>query len=117
MINLRGIAACLALLGAAAQGHAAGVTIGVVAPQNGPLALLGAQITAGAGFEIQQSENTLVAINETCEDNSGSAVADALVNAKVQVAIGFLCSETLEGALPKLKDASIPAITVSVRSR
>ncbi|MGO7515548.1 ABC transporter substrate-binding protein, partial [Rhizobium ruizarguesonis] len=25
-------------------------------------------------------------------------------------------SETLEGALPKLKDANIPAITVSVRS-
>ncbi|MBY5539629.1 ABC transporter substrate-binding protein [Rhizobium leguminosarum bv. viciae] len=117
MINLRGIAAFLALLGAAAESHAAGVTIGVVAPQNGPLALLGAQIAAGAGFEIQQSGNTLVAINETCEENSGAAVADALVNAKVQVAVGFLCSETLEGALPKLKDANIPAITVSVRSR
>ena len=117
MINLRGIAAFLTLLVAAAQGHAAGVTIGVVAPQDSTLGLLGAQISAGAGFEIQQSGNTLVAINETCEDNSGAAVADALVNAKVQVAIGFLCSETLEGALPKLKDANIPAITVSVRSR
>ena len=117
MINLRGIAAFLTLLVAAAQGHAAGVTIGVVAPQDGPLSLLGAQISAGAGFEIQQSGNTLVAINETCQDNSGAAIADALVNAKVQVAVGFLCSETLEGALPKLKDANIPAITVSVRSR
>ncbi|OWV83909.1 amino acid ABC transporter [Rhizobium sp. N122] len=117
MINLRGIAAFLALLGAAAPGHAEGVTIGVVAPQNGSLALLGAQIAAGAGFEIQRSGNTLVAINETCEDNSGAAVADALVAAKAQVAIGFLCSETLEGALPKLKDAGIAAITVSVRSR
>ncbi|ANK85917.1 MULTISPECIES: ABC transporter substrate-binding protein [Rhizobium] len=117
MINLRGIAAFLTLLGTAAQGHAAGVTIGVVAPQGGPLGLLGAQIAAGAGFEIQQSGNTLVAVNETCEDNSGAAVADALVNAKVQIAIGFLCSETLEGALPKLKDANIPAITVSARSR
>ncbi|MBX4960129.1 ABC transporter substrate-binding protein [Rhizobium binae] len=117
MIYMRGIAAVLMLLGAAAQGYAAGVTIGVVAPQNGPLALLGAQIAAGAGFEIQQSGNTLVAVNETCEDNSGAAVADALVAAKVQIAVGFLCSETLEGALPKLKDAHIPAITVSVRSR
>ncbi|EJZ21716.1 amino acid ABC transporter, substrate-binding protein, partial [Rhizobium sp. Pop5] len=44
MINLRGIAAFLTLLVAAARGHAAGVTIGVVAPQGGPLALLGAQI-------------------------------------------------------------------------
>jgi branched-chain amino acid transport system substrate-binding protein len=40
-----------------------------------------------------------------------------LINAKVQVAVGFLCSETLEGALPKLKDAGIPVITVSVRAR
>ncbi|SCB56531.1 amino acid/amide ABC transporter substrate-binding protein, HAAT family [Rhizobium aethiopicum] len=117
MINLRGIAAFLTLLVAAAQGHAAGVTIGVVAPQGGALGLLGTQIAAGAGFEIQQSGNTLVAINDTCEDNGGAAVADALVNAKVQIAVGFLCSETLEGALPKLKDANIPAITVSVRSR
>jgi branched-chain amino acid transport system substrate-binding protein len=114
---LRGIAAFSMLLAAASAAHAAGITIGVVAPQSGNLQQLGAQIFAGANFQITQDGNTFVAINEPCEENSGAAVADALINAKVQLAVGFLCSETLEGALPKLKDAKIPAITVSVRSR
>jgi branched-chain amino acid transport system substrate-binding protein len=114
---LRGIAVFLALLLAAGESNAAGVTIGVVAPQNGALASLGAQIFAGANFQIEQDGNTVVAVNESCEENSGAAIADALISAKVQIAIGFLCSETLESALPKLKDANIPAISVSVRSR
>ena len=116
MNDLRGILALVSLLLAAGSGHAAGVTIGVVAPQVGTYASLGAQITAGAGFEAEISKNTVIPVDEPCTENSGQAVADALIKAKVQVAIGFLCSETLEGALPKLKDAGIPAITVAVRS-
>jgi branched-chain amino acid transport system substrate-binding protein len=104
------------LLLAAGECHAAGMTIGVVSPQDGNFAPLGAQVAAGAGARIAQDGNTTVTIKETCDENSGAAIADALIAAKVQVAIGFLCSETLEGALPKLKDANIPAITVSVRS-
>lgn len=114
---LRGIAAFSMLFLAAAESHAAGVTIGVVAPQSGSLQQLGAQVFAGANYQITKDGNTVITINEPCEENSGGAIADALVNAKVQVAIGFLCSETLEGALPKLKEANIPAITVSVRAR
>ncbi|MFC5755236.1 ABC transporter substrate-binding protein [Rhizobium sp. GCM10022189] len=117
MTSLRVIAALLTLMALTAESRAAGVTIGVVAPQEGTFASLGAQISAGAGFQIRQAGDTLVAVNETCQDNSGQAIADALIAAKVQIAIGFLCSETLEGALPKLKDANIPVITVSVRSR
>ncbi|OCJ04225.1 amino acid ABC transporter [Rhizobium sp. AC44/96] len=114
---LRGLGILPVLLLAAGECHATGVTIGVVAPQEGNFALLGAQIFAGASAKAQQDGNTIVKIGESCEENSGAAVADALIAAKVQVAIGFLCSETLEGALPKLKDANIPAIAVSVRSR
>ncbi|PZM13163.1 branched-chain amino acid ABC transporter substrate-binding protein [Rhizobium tubonense] len=116
MNDVRGILLLVSLLLAAGSSHAAGVTIGVVAPQMGTYASLGAQITAGAGFESETSKNTIVPVDEPCTENSGQAVADALIKAKVQIAIGFLCSETLEGALPKLKDAGIPAITVSVRS-
>lgn len=113
----RGLGLLPLLLLAAGECHAAGVTIGVVAPQTGSFAPLGAQIRAGAEAKLRQDGDTIVTVNETCEENSGATVADALIAAKVQVAIGFLCSETLEGALPKLKDANIPAITVSVRSR
>ncbi len=117
MMSLRVIAALLSLMALTAESRAAGVTIGVVAPQDGTFASLGAQIFSGANFQIRQAGDTVVPVPETCQDNSGQAVADALIAAKVQVAIGFLCSETLEGALPKLKDANIPVITVSVRSR
>ncbi|TCL73570.1 branched-chain amino acid ABC transporter substrate-binding protein [Rhizobium sp. BK251] len=115
VLRLIGISAALLL--AAQAGHAAGVAIGVVVPQQGPYAAIGAQISAGAGLAADQSKNAIITVNEPCEDGSGQAVADALVNAKVQIAIGFVCTETLEGALPRLKDAGIPAITVSVRSR
>jgi branched-chain amino acid transport system substrate-binding protein len=113
----RGLSILPLLLLAAEECHAAGVTIGVVAPQSGSFASIGAQILAGAQAKIGQDGNTIVNINEPCEENTGAAVADALIAAQVQVAVGFLCSATLDGALPKLKDANIPAITVSVRSR
>lgn len=114
---VRGRVLSIAVLLMAGSANAAGVVIGVVAPQEGGFAPVGAQIFAGAGFQAKADQDTVIAINETCEEGSGAAIADALVNAKVQVAIGFLCSETLESALPRLKDAGIPAITVSVRSR
>lgn len=101
---------------AATGACATGVNIGVVAPQDGNFVSLGAQIVAGATFSAQNDKNTITAVNEPCSENSGQAIADALIKAKVQIAIGFLCSESLEGALPALKDAGIPAITVSVRS-
>lgn len=113
---LRRLSLSLALLLAAGSSHAAGIAIGLVAPQGGNFGLLGAQMTAGANFAAQGAKDTITAVDEPCSENSGQAIADALIKAKVQVAIGFLCSESLEGALPMLKDAGIPAITVSVRS-
>lgn len=106
----------VASLFAAGAAHADGINIGLVAPQDGNFASLGAQMAAGANYQAKADKNTITPISEPCSEGSGQAVADALIKAKVQVAIGFLCSETLEGALPALKDAGIPAITVSVRS-
>lgn len=116
MKSLRRLLLSMALLSAAGSSHAAGINIGLVAPQGGNFAALGAQMTAGANFQAQAVQDTITPIDEPCSENSGQAIADALIKAKVQVAIGFLCSESLEGALPSLKDAGIPAITVSVRS-
>ncbi|WP_438617202.1 ABC transporter substrate-binding protein [Oryzifoliimicrobium ureilyticus] len=107
----------LAMLICVCQAQAAGMVIGVVAPKSGNFATLGSQIINGADQQIRADGNKMVLVDETCEDNSGAAVAETLIKEKVAVAIGFLCSETLEGALPRLKDAAIPAITVSVRSR
>lgn len=92
-------------------------TIGVVAPQSGPYALLGGQVFDGARASAETDGSTIVAIDENCEAGSGAAVVQKLAAAKVDAAIGFLCAETLQDALPLLKTAGIPAITISVRSK
>ncbi|MBB5577451.1 MULTISPECIES: branched-chain amino acid ABC transporter substrate-binding protein [Rhizobium] len=106
----------ISLLLAASSGYAAGINIGIVAPQDGNFASLGAQITTGANFQLQAQQDSATVVNEPCTEDGGRAAAESLITAKAQVAIGFLCSETLAGALPRLKEAGIPVITVSVRS-
>ncbi|MBL0372741.1 branched-chain amino acid ABC transporter substrate-binding protein [Rhizobium sp. KVB221] len=89
--------------------------IAVVAPQAGNLAILGAQIVEGA--QLAAGDRTsLVIIDESCAENSGAALAEKIRQAQAVAAIGFLCTDSLEGALPTLTGAAIPAITLSVRS-
>lgn len=107
----------LAVILTAGTSFANAQTIGVVVPQEGAFAALGAQIIAGAQFRAEASGNKIVIVDDSCDDKSGNAVAEQLVAAKVDAAIGFLCSETLEVSLPKLSEQGIPAITVSVRSK
>lgn len=91
------------------------VRIGLVGPQSGNFQILGDQMlkgskAAGAGHA------TIIAIDESCEDGSGTDIAKKLSAAKVAVAIGFLCSQSLSEALPLLSKAGIVAITLSLRS-
>ncbi len=96
---------------------ASAAVIGVVAPRAGPYALLGTQILQGARAAAQANGDTLVELDESCEESGGAAAAKALADAKAAMAVGFLCVETLTTALPMLKERQIPAITVSVRSK
>ncbi|WP_308400452.1 branched-chain amino acid ABC transporter substrate-binding protein [Agrobacterium tumefaciens] len=100
----------------ALAGSASAASIGIVAPQNGPYELLGQQLRQGAKAAAAKLGLDVVEIHESCEDGSGGAIADGLVAAKVSAAIGFLCTETLQGVLPPLKAAAIPAITLSSRA-
>lgn len=96
---------------------AKGLTIGVVAPQDGPFAILGKQIMAGAKAEAEAAGNTVLAVPETCAPDSGVDVASRLIAGGASVAVGFLCADSLLGSAQALKDASIPAITLSARSK
>ncbi|NTJ42234.1 ABC transporter substrate-binding protein [Agrobacterium larrymoorei] len=111
LFRLLTTAATLAMAGAASA-----ATIGVVAPQSGPFEVLGAQVRAGAKAAAAKAGLDVIEIQESCEEGSGGAIADGLVAAKVSVVIGFLCTETLSGALPTLKNAAVPAITLSSRA-
>lgn len=94
---------------------AAAASIGVVAPQSGPFALLGKQMQDGAEAAAERLGIEVHPVAETCQPGSGEAIGRELRDAKVTAAIGFLCSESLDGALPLLKEAGIPTITLSVR--
>ncbi|MBO3760611.1 ABC transporter substrate-binding protein [Ciceribacter sp. L1K22] len=95
--------------------HSVAEGIAVVAPQSGPYAVLGEQIRDGAAAAASAVGQNIFLVNESCEAGSGPDIAARIVEAGVDTAIGFLCSESLDGALPALAEAAIPAITVSVR--
>lgn len=95
---------------------ASAATIGIVAPQSGPFAILGQQVSLGAKAALTSSGHEIVEINESCEPDSGAGIAEALVNAKASIAIGFLCSESLSGGIELLAASNIAALTLSSRA-
>lgn len=95
---------------------AAGARLAVVAPTEGPFALLGKQIAAGAGFQAVTRGSELVLIPETCDAATSTDLSKAIIASGAEVVIGFLCTESLEATLPALAEAGIPAITLGVRS-
>lgn len=115
---LRSIVLSLIVAGMAqaAPAAAAGVKVAVVAPVEGPFALLGKQIIDGATFQAGDRGSEIVVIPETCESAGAEALTKALLAAGAEAAIGFLCTESLDATLPALAEANIPAVTLSVRS-
>ncbi|MBZ9904706.1 ABC transporter substrate-binding protein [Mesorhizobium sp. BR115XR7A] len=110
------ITAALAWLFMAGAASAQTLTIGVAAPLSGPSAILGRQIEAGAGLAAEVDGIQLKTVDDACTGDGGAAAAREFVAAKVNVVIGFLCTEAIEAAMPVLKDANIPVITVGVRT-
>ena len=106
--------AAMVTIGAANPAIAA--KIGLVIPLEGPFALLGRQTQAGAEVAAVAGGDALVVVEDTCAPESGGFVAKTLIDEKVDIAVGFLCLETLAAALPVLKDANIPTITTGVRA-
>lgn len=109
---LSGLVAGITLASAAT---AAAATVAVVAPLSGPYEVLGRQIVKGAEAAGRAAGVEIVTIDESCEAGSGAAIAKNITEARASAAIGFLCSESLDGAMPPLAEAGIAAISVSVR--
>ncbi len=107
------LAVCGDPLGAHAQEP---VRIGIAAPLSGPSALLGGQLLAGARAGAMQAGATVTVADDSCTAEGGTGAARTFVAARVQVAVGFLCTEAIEAALPVLTAAGIPTITPGVRT-
>jgi branched-chain amino acid transport system substrate-binding protein len=108
--------AVLAWLSLAGDANAETLLVGVAAPLSGPSAILGKQIEAGAGLAAEANGAQLKVVDDACTADGGAAAAREFAAAKVGVVVGFLCTEAIEAALPILKDANIPVITVGVRT-
>ncbi|MBX3596405.1 MAG: branched-chain amino acid ABC transporter substrate-binding protein [Rhizobiaceae bacterium] len=91
--------------------------IGVVAPLSGPLAVLGTQVETGALQAVAKTRSTIVMLDDECSAEGGEKVAREAIQQNLRVLIGFLCAESLETALPVLKQAKIPVVSIGVRNR
>lgn len=106
-------AAALVVAGAA---QAESFRVGFAAPLEGPFALLGAQMRAGAEIAAADADSRLVVADDQCTAEGGERAARELAEARVKVVVGFLCIEAIEAALPVFKDAGIAVITPGVRA-
>ena len=88
--------------------------IGVAAPLTGPQMPLGLQVVAGAS--AARSSHDLVIADDSCSAEGGKSAAERFIAARVAIVTGFLCTEAIEAALPKLSQAGIPVITSGVRT-
>ncbi len=116
MASARSCLALLLSLALSGPALAENDVIGVVAPTGGPYAILGQQILSGATGRITAAGNQVAAVEDGCEAADGARIATQLIAANARIAIGFLCTESLEAALPALKEAGIPAITTGARA-
>ncbi|WP_195179789.1 branched-chain amino acid ABC transporter substrate-binding protein [Mesorhizobium sp. INR15] len=110
------ISAALVWLFLAGSANAQTLLVGVAAPLSGPSALLGKQIETGSGFAAEANGIELKTVDDACSADGGAAAAREFAAAKVTIVVGFLCTDAIEAALPILKDANIPVITVGVRT-
>lgn len=98
----------LAMTGAA---YAQDIRIGLVAPLSGQFQLLGEQFANGARVAAQDAGVELVDIDDGCTSEGGGQAATALAESGVLIAIGFLCTPSLEAALPVLTETAISVLT------
>ncbi len=101
---------------ASAAADAGQAVVGIVAPLSGPANRLGQQILAGAAKAIDKAGAEALTLDDQCSAEGGAIAAEQLIAANVRIAIGFLCTDAIEAALPILSAASIPVVTPGVRT-
>ncbi|WP_188052288.1 ABC transporter substrate-binding protein [Aureimonas fodinaquatilis] len=104
-----------ALLFCCGTGMAAENTIGVAAPLSGSGSILGQQLLSGVQHGVAPAGQDVLAVDTSCTPEGGRATAEAMKQADVRIAVGFLCSPALEAALPILREAGISTIAVGPR--
>ena len=114
---MRPVALLLALLLALpAAARAEGLVIGRAVPLSGPYSIIGEQMRQGAAAALASSGAELVIVDDACSAASGEAAALRFIEREAAVAVGFVCTESVEAALPALSEAGIPVISPIIRT-
>jgi branched-chain amino acid transport system substrate-binding protein len=111
---MRLAALTLIILACAAGGPAHSqqeTVIGLAAPLSGDFRILGEQWANGAQVAATAMPARLVAIDDACTEEGGAEAARRLLEAGVSIVIGFLCTPSIEAAMPILAEAGIPVVT------
>ncbi|MEP7454957.1 branched-chain amino acid ABC transporter substrate-binding protein [Phyllobacterium sp. SB3] len=95
--------------------------IGVVAPISGAFSRLGNQLVDGAAVAVASDKSgqvaSIITRDDSCTAAGGAEAAKQLLQSDVLLVIGFLCTESLEAALPILGQKGIAIITPAIRSQ
>ena len=114
---MRPVALLLAfLMTAPLAARAEGFVIGLAAPLSGPYSIIGEQMRMGAAAALASSGAELVLVDDACSAESGAAAAARLVEREVAAVVGFVCTESVEAALPALAEAAIPVLSPVIRT-
>jgi len=113
-------ATILALLLIAVPARAeTGLHVGLVIPQSGQFKPLGDHVReAFETFEAGHPNvfGDIVEGDDSCSEQAGVDAAAAMIEAGVNIVVGFLCTESLAAALPLLSEENIPVLTLTVRA-
>lgn len=104
-----------AFLAAAAPAAADG-RIGLSAPLGDTAPVLATQMEAGARAATDLRGAELVMEDDACTAEGGERAARAFVEAEVDAVVGYLCTVSIEAALPILTEADIPVIATGIRT-
>jgi branched-chain amino acid transport system substrate-binding protein len=93
--------------------------LGLIAPTDGTLAIIGEQ--AGIALDAFATSHTDLSVTiidavEPCSDANAAGAAELMVDSDVDAVIGLFCAETVNQVMPILAEADIPAISVSLRA-
>lgn len=93
------------------------LSIAIVAPFDGPYAVLAKQIRLGVEAASLQNHYPVnfIHLPEFCNAEKDAVTAEKIRQSKIKIVIGYLCSESLEGAAPVLSRDGIPVLSLGSR--
>ena len=98
----------------ASCGAASASDVAVIAPTSGAFADLGRQVASAMERALEDAAPTVR--DSGCTAEGGAAAAEQAVADGAKLVIGFLCTESLQGALPVLKDHGVTVLTLNIRT-